>query len=293
MPELLTHLVPVIDADPEGYNQVIAGTRDARDVADFESYRAQVAAALDVLYTAARGEGAITIHTSPTYRTLFLEEPYLGLWRDAAARGVELLVHPHEDLPGGSVLVHDAAHMREVIQATCRRLRDAGLPPAGYRGGYFGFDTHLVATLEEAGLAVDFSSALGIANPARAVEWPADFLTAQPLCPRDYRHAACDHPRSRVLSVPLGWDGEVASLDGHSLFNERATMDELRRAWRAVAARAHRSGQPQAVNFLFHSGYMLDARWRDQAAAFIGEVIEGGAAVVRPTRVPGAGSRAG
>ncbi len=45
MTESQVVLVPVIDADPDGYNQVVAGAREAREVGEFQAYRAQEKAA--------------------------------------------------------------------------------------------------------------------------------------------------------------------------------------------------------------------------------------------------------
>jgi hypothetical protein len=89
----------------------------------------------------------------------------------------------------------------------------------------------------------------------------------------DYRAVPPRRP-SRVVTVPIGWDGEGSDYAGHYFFNERNTAAELRRVHRAIEARARRRGASQTVLFLCHTDGLCNDGWRAQARGFLRDVAD-------------------
>jgi hypothetical protein len=285
-------LLPVLDTDPLGYNAVVSGRLAADDVAGpsvLSDRLTETERALEAFLEITGGRGVVTVHTSPFFRSTFLADPFLSLWYKASASGCDIALHAHEDQPGGRTRFHDWAHVARVVAEGSAKLREAGLNVRTFRSGYCAFSTHLIPVLEASGLDVDLSAAPGIVNRERDVDWLGGPTTAQWLDARDYRVAPPREP-SRVVTVPLGWDGRLGGYGGHYLFNEMNTDADLARVYREICGRAEHEGRPQTVLFLCHTYGLYDDAWRAQAARFLAAVrddlvgIEAVKAAVREDR---------
>lgn len=264
-------LVPVLDTDPAGYSAMIAGERAEDEITDPRAAGtcyADIRRSVEIFCEITDGRGIVTVHTSPFFRDTFLSAPYVDLWREASSRGVDLALHPHEDRRGGGTLYTDTAHLARVIPAAAQALRDGGLAVPAFRSGYCAFSNAVAPILERSGFAVDLSAAPGIYNPARGVDWRGGPDTTQLLDVVDYHAVPPRHP-GRVVTVPIGWDGEGNDYTGHYFFNERNTAEDLGRVYRAIDARAQRRGTSQVVLYLCHTDGLCSDRWRSQAQSFL------------------------
>lgn len=264
-------LYPVLDTDPVGYNEVVAGRRVADEVAGpttFDRHVAQFRRCIEVFREATDGRGGITVHSSPFFRWTFLHDPFLDLWKEVARMGFDLVLHAHEDRRGGGTYFEDRARLERVIPKTADALRAAGLRVEVFRSGYCAFSNALTAVLEAAGVRLDLSAAPGIYNSSRDVDWRGGPDTAQRLDRLDFRATPPAVP-SPVITVPIGWDGTGNTYAGHYLFNEVNTGDDLARVIDAIRARAERREMTQVVLFLCHTYGLDDPCQAEQARQFL------------------------
>jgi hypothetical protein len=267
-------LLPVLDTDPPGYNAVVSGRVTADDVAGpsvLSDRLAETERAIGVFLEITGGRGVVNVHTSPFFRSTFLTGPFLSLWHKVSAAGCDIALHAHEDRPGGRTWFHDRAEVDRVVAEASAKLREAGLTVRTFRSGYCAFSSRLVPVLEANGFDVDLSAAPGIVNRKRDVDWLGGPTTAQWLDARNYRAAPPRDP-SRVLTVPIGWDGLPGGYAGHYLFNEVNTEADLARVYHEICRRAEHEGRPQTVLFLCHTYGLCDAAWRAQASRFLSAV---------------------
>jgi hypothetical protein len=158
-----------------------------------------------------------------------------------------------------------------VIPEAAAALRGAGLALAAFRSGYCAFSNAVVPILEGAGLSVDLSAAPGICNPVHDVDWRGGPDTAQRLDAVDYRATPPQH-LSRVVTVPIGWDGRGDNYSGHYLFNERNSGADLARVYQAIDGRAQARGAEQVVLYLCHTSGLCDGDYAAQAVSFLNHV---------------------
>lgn len=150
-------------------------------------------------------------HTSPLVRDFFLRPELIAVWKQVEASGGEVGVHCHEEELYKAWHYADPARMAPVIEGMARGLREAGLSPAAYRGGFMTFSPSVIPLLERNGLLVDYSCDPGrylVKNGQLVSDWrdaPDNF----------YRLDYQDHRKpggSRVCEVPLGVYIEQQSL---------------------------------------------------------------------------------
>lgn len=264
-------LVWLVDADPPSD---IGGGRGfypatlRSDPPDEALMRRRFAAIRDVVLGEAGGEAVLTVHTSPRFRQTFFREPYADIFRDMAAEGVALALHPHEDRADGGSLYDDPAHLRAVVTQGMQAARDAGLALAVFRSGGFAFHPCLPKLLAGHGIGVDLSAAPGLEDTQRHAVWSEAAWRQEWVL---------DDAVAAVKSVPIGWDGQGTSMDRNYLYNEKCDLASLCRIWDALCARPDR---PRAVNFLTHGFGLVEERWRRQAAGFLRHVRAHGGRVV-------------
>ena len=133
----------------------------------------------------ADGKAALCVQTSPLYRDRFIEEPFLGFFRDWAAEGADLVLHPEEDLYGtpetrlaSGTRYADTDYMAGIIADRMRCIAERGLAFAAYRGGYHGFTAGIAGLLRRAGIGIDLTCAPGIEWPEKLAPWGAAPLSA-------------------------------------------------------------------------------------------------------------------
>jgi len=284
------YLVILVDADPPGrYPEGRPGGRGfyppgvSGASPDYAALRKQLDTALTVVAEHVAGHAVFTVHTSPLFRNQMFESPYISHWTRVLESGGELALHPHEDRPDGTTYFDDAVHLAHAVMSCVKAAADAGLPLAAFRTGFFAFNDSLPRTLERSGITVDLSPAPGINVPERGACWPEGFRSATYLCPGRYTDLSCNHGKSRVISIPIGWDGTGRDLGKNYLFSERSTPDNLKRVWDALCERSHVEGSPQLVNFLCHGSGLMDAKYRTQAIDFFHYAQAHGGQVALPS----------
>lgn len=213
----------------------------------------------------------ITLHTSPRHRHEFFADGIIAAWRACLDAGMDLALHPHEDLADGSNLYGDAAHLDRVIAGCMARAGEVGLPITAFRSGTFAWNAALPSILERHGMQLDLSPGPGLSIPEKHVVWPADA-------------EAQTYPGTAVRAVPIGWSGDGIDLDRDYLFVERQDMPGLCRVWDCVRARVQRRGKPALCNLLAHGFGLADPTWRAQCLGFLDHVRRHGGAVVPAAR---------
>jgi hypothetical protein len=237
----------------------------------------------DFMHQATGGRFVYALHTGTYCRTGFYDEPFMSVWRAAAAKGAEFVVHPHEEIAGQGTRYGDIAHMRQVTTDAIKRLRAAGIEPVGYRGGHYGYAQFMTGLLAELGLPMDFSAAPGFDRP----DWEASWKDA----PFSAYYPAADHPgravpKGSVLEVPLGADGKGSGNENLLYLDfEGADVASLAAIWDAVANRARESGRPQFIHTLYHTISMSSDPMRDRFRRFVDYACEHGGTMVRPSEL--------
>lgn len=151
------------------------------------------------------------IHTSPVVRDFFLRPEFIAKWQEIESVGGDVGVHCHEEDLYRAWYSGDPQRMREVIGSQYEGLKQAGLNPLAYRGGFLSFSYKTIPILEEKGLLLDFSCE------------PGRYLTYNNVLVSDWRGAPDhfyslsydDHRRpgdSKVTEIPLGIYIERLSL---------------------------------------------------------------------------------
>lgn len=265
------HLVWLIDSDPPseiGGGRGFYPASSNTEPPDEALMRSRLATILDVASGEAGGGAVVTLHTSPRYRSDFLEEPYPQIWRDCRVAGLELALHPHEERADGTTFYDNGGHLRRVIAATKQKAAVAGITFTAFRSGSFSFHPALPALLAEAGIAIDLSAGPGLVDPKRGIAWPES--SAEPDC----------FATDGILEVPLGWDGAGNDLSRNYLFNERMDLAGLVRVFDAIMRRSEAIRKPILVNFLAHGFGLAERGWREQAIAFLRHAEAGGACLL-------------
>lgn len=276
-------LVWLIDADPPsevGGGRGFYPASVRTDPPDAALMRRRFAAIRDLVLGEADGDAVLTLHTSPRFRDTFFHEPYAGAFRDLAARGVVLALHPHEDRADGTCLYDDPGHLGAVVAGAMKAAREAGLVLGAFRAGGFAFHPCLPPLLSRHAIRLDLSAAPGLADAERHAVWHEDA----------WRQAfVLGDTRAAVASVPIGWDGEGTSIGRNYLYNEKLDLAGLVRIWEAICTRPDR---PRAVNFLTHGFGLVDQGFRRQAVGFLRHVRRSGGRVVSARTLAPAVSRA-
>lgn len=237
----------------------------------------------DFMHEATGGKFVYALHTGTYCRSGFYDEPFMSVWKAAASRGAEFVVHPHEEIAGKGPLYNDAVHMRQITVDAIARLRAAGIKPVGYRGGHYGYAAFMTRLLAELDLPLDFSAAPGFDRPDWEAAWKnAPFSAYYPAQDDPARAVASGH----VLEVPLGSDGRGSGNENLLYLDyESADLASLAAIWDAVADRARESGQPQFIHTLYHTISMSSESMRDRFRRFVDHACTHGGVMVRPSEL--------
>jgi hypothetical protein len=212
------------------------------------------------------GKFILTPHSGTYCRTGYYEEPMLEVYREAVAGGAEVAVHLHEETRHVGTRYAERDHMQAMFADCQQRLASAGIKAVAYRGGHYAYHPFMNSLLPENGIFIDLSACPGLSKPDREAIWDKVGMDAGYL-PENPREDPAGQPRSPVLEIPMGSDGE-GSAYGNILHIEQSPLENLTRIWDVITSRADKAGQPQIVHCLFHTGSMGDPDWRDRMRRF-------------------------
>jgi hypothetical protein len=267
-------VVWLVDADPPsdvGGGRGFYPASERTGAPDLTLMTRRFAAIRDVIDGEAGGAAVITLHTSPRFRDHFFAEPYAAIWRDFEAMGAAITLHPHEERADGTTLYDDFGHIESVVTRAAGQAKAIGLHIESFRSGLFAFNPALPALLDRLGLRTDLSAAQGFVEPSRNADWPA--LLRE-------NDQAIVSGETRLLEIPLGWDGKGRDLGVNYLFNEKMDLGQLLRIWDAMRARRDAERGPRVVNFLTHGFGLVQDHWRKQAVDFLRRVRADGGGVI-------------
>jgi len=151
------------------------------------------------------------VHTSPLARDFFLQPEFLEIWKRLESGGGDIGVHCHEEELYTAWHYADAARMAPAIDGLVRGLRNAGLSPRTYRGGYMTFSHALIPMLAAHGIALDFSCDPGrhmVKNGALVSDWRGAPDNVYRMDGQDHRKPG----KSPICEIPLGVYIEQQSL---------------------------------------------------------------------------------
>lgn len=240
--------------------------------------------ALQVMRTSIDGKFVIGAHYGVYCRDVFYQEPLMSLWHQHIANGGEIALHPHEEIVAKRTFFQEKRHMEFVINSAYEILSEAGIRPTAFRGGYNAYSNHITPILESIGVGVDLSALPGLTKPEWDVYWANANTSAYYLCSKDFQHSDCQHPRSKVLEIPMATDGAGADLKMNYLYNEASTLENLCRVWNTVREASTPPGKPTIVHFLCHLHAMGDQGLRDRCVRFLEFASDNGASVVTPSQ---------
>ena len=143
------------------------------------------------------------IHTSPRARDFFLQEEFISRWKEIEEKGGSVGIHSHEDDPGRAYYYNVKEKMEEGIGRLAKGLREKGLSPLAFRGGYLAFGPGTISILEQNQIFLDFSC-----EPGRYL-FHGDLLVSDWRGAPDnyYRMGYRDHRKpgkSQLFEIPLG-----------------------------------------------------------------------------------------
>lgn len=213
------------------------------------------------------GKFILSPHSGTYCRSGYYEGEMLEVYREAVAGGAELCVHLHEEIKGQGTRYAEWDHMQAMFKDCRTRLEAAGIRPVAYRGGHYAYHPFMNRLLEENDVFVDYSCCPGLNKPDREAIWThAEFSAA--YLPEDPRVPWRGQPRTKVLEIPIGSDGQGSEYK-NILHVEQSELENLARVWDVIVARAEREGRPQIVHCLFHTGSVGEARWLERYRRFL------------------------
>ena len=229
------------------------------------------------------GRIAIAVYTGTYCRDEWTNEKFLPIWKRAIDNGGDILIHTHEEIARTGTRNSEKEHMYEVIRRQYKRLTEAGIKPAGFRGGLFGYANFLTPLMEELELNYEFSAAPEINKPDREAVWTGVPDTAFMLCRDDKLNLDPDCKKSTVLEIPLGWDGIGTENDNYLYVDyDLSSLDNAKRIWDKVLERYIKEGKPQIIHTLFHTFSMSDTDMISRYVRFAEYMKETGGVAVTP-----------
>jgi len=278
--ETSVYLIPYVDGDWEGWGPVDPLMNYGNPPADLNQIETNLRKLIPFMRDQVGGRVAFGAHTSTYCRDLFYREPILTLYRELTEGGGEIVLHPHEELVGTPPSVHAKGHIEAIINQKLNELGAAAIRPTAFRMALGAFDSCIPSILQSAGIHVDLTAAPGIDLWYLCAYWRDTPFSAYYLCPVDYTHIDCDHPRTEVLEIPWGNDGLGDSYLKNFLYIEAATLSENKRVWDVIVERAETLREPQFVYCLSHlSSMAYDDRTEKLVSFFLYAQSHGGLAV--------------
>ncbi|NVO13564.1 MAG: hypothetical protein HXX10_05950 [Rhodoplanes sp.] len=267
-------LVPLIDVNWLVYAPFDPG-RDFRvDPPKVEQSVGETRGLCRLLKDMTGGKYILSPHSGTYCRTGYYDGEMLDVYREAVADGAELSVHLHEEIKGAGTRYMERDHVTAVYLDCKRRLENAGIRPVAYRGGHYAYTPFMNELLPQTGIVIDCSCSPGGNHPDREAIWVHAETTGYYL-PMNPRLPAAGQVRSKVFEIPIGCDGEGAAYK-NLLHVEQSELYNLQRVWGVIRERARRSGQPQIVHSLFHTGSVGKPEWIERFKRFLAFVPDNG-----------------
>lgn len=195
------------------------------------------------------------IHTSPRAREYYAKPDFINIWRKIEENGGCVGVHCHEEDPYIDYYHTDIEAMQKAIGGQAKILRENGLNPQSYRGGFLAYNQKITQILEDNDIPLDFSCGPGrhlVFNNVLVADWRNSPTNYYRLDHNDHRKAG----NSKVFEIPLG------HANGQSLYIETISLwNVLKTAW-ALRKAAKRSQKPIIVSVLGHT-YQFKS-WRER-----------------------------
>lgn len=276
------HSVIYVDGNWKAYDPLSAPEYrvEAPNITEIEE---NLHKALEMMKSIVDGKFVIGLHSGIYCREPFYREPLTNIWKQLVENGGELALHPHEDVVTKGTLFQESNHMKVVIITSYKALQREGLQPTAFRGGYNAYSQAITPLLQQLGVGVDLSALPGAEYPKWNAFWGKAGASAYYLCAKDFRHGPCDHRKSGVLEIPLGWDGQGTELGTNYLYNEKSSLKNLKRVWSVIEERAGKTGRPQFLHFLCHLHAMGDRTLFSRCADFLVFIRDRGGIVVTPS----------
>lgn len=274
------HYIPYLDGDWLGYGPLDPQTNFGLLPPDAKQIHANLRASVGFWKSLTGGKVVFGAHSGTYCRELFYEPMAIEIYHELIANGGEIAVHPHEERVNGGHIIEHLDHMRYIISWKRRQLLDSGITPTAFRLPYNGYVSGITEILEGNELLVDLSGAPEFVNEYWRSNWEGAPASAWFLGYDDHADPAPKRA-SRVLEVPLGWDG-VAPKAGHYLFCEQTELDRLKQIWDAIVQRSEREG-PQMVYFLCHLHAMPDPELSARIRGLVDHAEKSGALAITPS----------
>jgi len=188
--------------------------------------------------SAANGRFLHFVHSSPVTRDFFLQPEFISLWKEIKSRGGCVGVHCHDE--------EERDGYKDSITSLAQALREKGLNPISYRGGYMAFSEKTIPVLEENTLLFDFSC-----DPGRYLKLKGRVVADWRGAPENfYRLSYEDHRKpgkSKVFEIPLGKAG------GSSLYIDTTSLIGIWKAAKALAKKSSEEKKDIIVSVLSHT----------------------------------------
>lgn len=179
------------------------------------------------------------------------QQALMLIYQDVVRAGGELALQLSYPMPVGGGEEAWRAKWAARLQSGKERLEQAGIAPVASRNVDHAWPSFMPQLLEEQEIVADYSCFPRLNQPERRAVWTQGPLSADYL-PSDSHAPWQNQPRSRILTVPLGSDGQGAQ-DENALHIEKSDLNNLARIWDALIARAEAAGEYQIVHCLFQS----------------------------------------
>ncbi len=152
------------------------------------------------------------VHSSSIASNFFLQPEFISIWKNIETKGGSVGIHCHNEHFYHDCDRHNEEKIEKSIGSLTKVLREKGIAPISYRGGYLAFCNKDIVFLEKNGLFFDFSC-----DPDRFL-WLDNKLVSNWRGAPDnyYRMSYEDHRKpgkAKVIEIPLGKtkSGELCS----------------------------------------------------------------------------------
>ena len=194
------------------------------------------------------------VHTSFVADDFFLQPEFISLWKKIERNGGSVGVHCHkEDLYRDGDL-SDPNDMEKAIGKLAKELREKGLNPISYRGGYLTFCEKNIPFLEKNSLFLDFSC-----DSDRYLWHDGELVADWRGAPDNFYRMSYENRRrpgkSKVFEIPLG------KSEKDALYIDITSLKNIWKAARALCRRDKEEKGDIIVSVLTHT-YEFSSSWK-------------------------------
>lgn len=194
------------------------------------------------------------VHSSTITPDFFIQSDFISIWKNIEANGGGVGIHCHNEHLYDDCGCHNSEEVEKSIGFLTKTLRERGIAPISYRGGYLAFCEKDIVFLEKNSLFFDFSC-----DPDRCLWFDGKLVSNWRDAPDNYyRMSYEDHRKpgkSKIIEIPLG------KAKSGELCSETTSLWGIWRTAQILSAKEKEQKMDVIVHVLSHT-YEFSSFWK-------------------------------